>query len=385
MSVDSDEEYQMGKSWISMKGLQQAADIKAVFRPKEEDRPHSPSSLNSSVSTEPAPNLQIHASPSFSGLHEGYMKGVMHRGPVHRRESSATTSRQLTSRFADEAVELRLELSRSQHEISRLNLELVRLQQEHKLELQKVYAHHERKIQKIRQEVEESKETVLRERRLKEDLEEVEREIEAIRNEYEERIETLKVEHELELQMKEEAFEKAIQLEIADTERKFLTQIDNLEKRHKAEMKQSQSPSEAGIDISKFRRVPKNTPVAVPEAPCSPKEQQNPDDRDHLIESQKAQIEELKSQLASALRKKPVEPLRSLRPSPFDTSEDLSASHNLEAELKQLIGQIEYHVSSLHLGEEEGFNATQSLTGTLKTLRGRIEMLSSIGGLHVDQ
>jgi len=39
----------------------------------------------------------------------------------------------------------------------------------------------------------------------------------------------------------------------------------------------------------------------------------------------------------------------------------------------------------MHLGEEEGFVTTQSLTGTLKTLRGRIEMLSSIGALHMDQ
>lgn len=348
MSVDSDEEYQLGKSWISMKGLHQAADIKAVFRSKDEERPQSPSSLNSSISTEPTPNLQIHASPSFSCLHEGYMRGAQHKGPVHRRESSATTSRQLTSRFADETVELRLELSRSQHEISRLNLELVRVQQEHKLELQKVYAHQERKIQKIRQEVEATKESIQGERRLREELETAERELENVRNEYEERIEILRVEHELELQTKEEAWERTIQQELAEVEQRFKAQIEHLEKRHKAEIKQfcslePQSP-ESGpvVDSSKFRRVPRAAPTNAQEsaAPISLSIPSNSTlDRDKVIEAQATQIEQLKAQLATALRKKPAE--RSLRPSPFDTSEDLSASQNLEAELKQLIGQIE--------------------------------------------
>ena len=346
MSIDSDEEYQLGKSWISMKGLHQAADIKAVFRAKEEERPLSPSSLNSSISTEPTPNLQIHASPSFSCLHEGYMKGAQHKGPVHRRESSATTSRQLTSRFADEAVELRLELSRSQHEINRLNLELVRVHQEHKLELQKVYAHQERKIQKIRQEVEATKESIQGERRLREELAAAERELESVRNEYEERIEIVRVEHELELQAKEEDWERSMQQELAEAEQRFKGQIDHLEKRHKAEIKQfcslePQSP-EPGIvvDSSKFRRVPKVAPSSTQESrvPTSLSIPPN-SDREKLIEAQATQIEQLKAQLASALRKKPIE--RSLRPSPFDTSEDLSASQNLEAELKQLIGQIE--------------------------------------------
>lgn len=348
MSVDSDEEYQLGKSWISMKGLHQAADIKAVFKAKEEERPASPSSLNSSISTEPTPNLQIHASPSFSCLHEGYMKNAQHRGPVHRRESSATTSRQLTSRFADEAVELRLEISRSQHEINRLNLELVRIQQEHKLELQKVYAHQERKIQKIRQEVEASKEILQREKRLREELAATEKELEAIRNEYEEKIEILNVEHELELQAKEEAYEQGIQQEVAEIERRYKAQIEHMEKRHKEEIKQfcnaeQQSPvGQLVLDTSKFRRVPRASPEHTHESliPSSPKLPLTPrSDREKMIEAQAAQIEQLKAQLASALRKKPNE--RSIRPSPFETSEDLSASQNLEAELKQLIGQIE--------------------------------------------
>lgn len=326
MSLDSDEEYQ--QSWMSVKGLQQAADMRAVFRFREEARPGSPSSLNSSVSTETTPNQEIHASPSFSGMREGRAEDIhQHRGSVH----------QLTSRFTHELVELRLELTRAQHEITRLNLEIARIQREQKLELQQIFAHQERKIKKIRLEAEIESGSEREERKLRQELAAVRKQLENERNEYEERLETMRMEQELELQANEEACERGLQQEIAAVEEQYKAQIDQIGLRHKAEIRQFCSGER---EISRFRRVPKELIEERP-LPSSPKASHSFEARETLIEAQITQIESLKSQLAAALRKQPIDTLRSSVPCQIETNGDLSTSQNLEAELKQLINQIE--------------------------------------------
>jgi hypothetical protein len=255
-------------------------------------------------------------------MREGRAEDIhQHRGSVHK----------LTSRFTHELVELRLELTRAQHEITRLNLEIARIQREQKLELQQIFAHQERKIRKIRLEAEIESGSEREERKLRQELAAVRKQLENERNEYEERLETMRIEQELELQAREEAFERGLQQEIAVVEEQYKAQIDQIGLRHKAEIRQFCSGER---EISRFRRVPKELIEERP-LPSSPKASHK------LIEAQITQIESLKAQLAAALRKQPIDTLRSSVPCQIETNEDLSTSQNLEAELKQLISQIE--------------------------------------------
>ena len=70
---DSDEEVDVGKSWISMKSLRQAADIKVPFKKQKIRRNSSQlTSPNSSITMEWKPNTYINQSISFSFIHENY-------------------------------------------------------------------------------------------------------------------------------------------------------------------------------------------------------------------------------------------------------------------------------------------------------------------------
>ena len=327
MSLDSDEDCQ--QSWMSVKGLRQAADMRAVFRLREDSRPGSPSSLNSSVSTETTPNQEIHASPSFSGMREGHSEDIQQpRGSVHK----------LTSRFTHELVELRLELTRAQLEISRLNLEIARIQREQKLEFQRIFAHQERKIRKIRLQAEMESGNEVEERKLRQELAAVRKQLETERNEYEERLETVRMQQEIELQAKEEACERGLQQEIAAVEEQYKAKIEQIGLRHKAEIRQFCSGER---EISRFRKVPTEHIEERPSSPSFPGPSQGFEAREQLIEAQISQIESLKAQLAAALRKRPIDTLRATVPCQIETSGDLSTSQSLETELKQLISQIE--------------------------------------------
>jgi hypothetical protein len=72
--VDSEDEVDVGSSWISMKSLREAVNIKNSY--KMTPSPHSSSSAspshNSSITMEWKPNTFINQSVSFSFVHENY-------------------------------------------------------------------------------------------------------------------------------------------------------------------------------------------------------------------------------------------------------------------------------------------------------------------------
>ena len=221
--VDSDEEYQAGRSWLSLKGLQQAADLKAVF--KLETSP--PASLNSSISTEQSANADIRASPFFSGL-----------GKRTKQRRDSSVSRQQTQRRGEGSSELSVELSKAQHEVSRLNCEVIRLRQEQKLQLQEVSSAYEGCVQRLKGEVEALT------KRLKEANDRKGEEVRNVRAEYERRIEALKAEHAKENKKAMEMMENLHTSALKDLEHRYLAKSPVL-------------PSLENVDITRFRRVPK--------------------------------------------------------------------------------------------------------------------------------
>lgn len=290
--VDSDEEYQAGRSWLSLKGLQQAADLKSVF--KLESSP--PASLNSSISTEQPANADIRASPFFSGLG---------KSTKQRRDSSI--SRQQTQRRGEGSSELAVELSKAQHEVSRLNCEVIRLRQEQKLQLQEVGSACEDRVQRLKGEVE----TLTK--RLKEANDRRGEEVRSVRAEYERRIENMKAEHAKENQKAMEIMENLHKSALKDLENRYLA-------------KSPAVPSLENVDISRFRRVPKqNSGKSDLSKAVAKAETPKCEGRDTLEADQTA---DLKVRISSIPRQWQLE-----------GGED--QENVLEGELKQLIQRIE--------------------------------------------
>src|SRR5574343_579284 len=71
LSFDEDSDSEDGKSWISMKSLKEAADIKTLYR-KPSQKLCSSQSPNTSVTMECLPHTTTNQSISFSYLHEQY-------------------------------------------------------------------------------------------------------------------------------------------------------------------------------------------------------------------------------------------------------------------------------------------------------------------------
>lgn len=369
MSSDSDDD--VGQTWISVRSLKQAADIKTVYRAHLEDS--SPqSSLNSSITVESAPNPVINVSPSFSNLHESYMNlrdehTEARRVPSHSRDSSASTNRMATRRAQEEVLELQQEVLAARREVQRLRSELSSRDQQHALQLQMIQAHHERKMQRSRHDIEE----LLRQQpkkhlestisQLKSDHES---QIRHLYDKFDEQIDQLKVEHELELQNKEEEYVKSIeelkeklQIEAQDRENDLMErqkkQLEKLEKRYKLELEKCVNKTSKINEGSRFRRVPKLEIVTdfssseeadgrKLEAEIAVLRRKN-EEQELIIKGQEAALEELKTTLATAFRRKSPEPksIHVSRIGMLDISDELGNSQGLESELKQIISQIE--------------------------------------------
>jgi hypothetical protein len=290
--VDSDEEYQAGRSWLSLKGLQQAADLKSVF--KLESSPSA--SLNSSISTEQPANADIRSSPFFIGLG---------KSTKQRRDSSI--SRQQTQRRGEGSSELAVELSKAQHEVSRLNCEVIRLRQDQKLQLQEVSSACEDRVQRLKGEVE------MLTKRLKEANDRRGEEVRTVRAEYERRIENMKVEHAKENQKAVEIMENLHKSALKDLENRYLAKSPAI-------------PSLENVDISRFRRVPKqNSGKSDLSKAVSKADTPKFEGRDTLEADQTAN---LKVRISSIPRQWQLE-----------AGED--QENGLEGELKQLIQRIE--------------------------------------------
>ncbi len=404
MSADSDDD-EVGQTWISVRSLKQAADIKTVYRSHNEDTTSPHSSLNSSVTAESAPNPVINVSPSFSNLHESYMNlrdehTQARRMVSHSRDSSASTNRMVTRRAQEEVLELQQELLTAHRESDRLRAELAARDQQHSLQLQMIQAHHERKMQRSRHDLDElvrQQPKNLLEKTVNQLKSEHAADIDKLCSRFEEQIEQLKLEHELELQSKEEEYVKSIeevreklQQDAEDRETDLIQlheiQLEKLEKRHKLEIQQL-SKTGRSTEVTRFRRVPKLEIVTD----FSPSEGHDVDrleaevaalrrkteEQELIIKGQEAALEDLKATLSSAFRRKSPEPksIHVSRIGLLDASDDLGNSQGLESELKQIISQIEYFSSSVHL-DEEHLNSTQSFSDTLKNLKGRIEGIS---------
>jgi len=404
MSSDSDDD-EVGQTWISVRSLKHAADIKTVYRSHNEDITSPHSSLNSSVTAESAPNPVINVSPSFSHLHESYMNlrdehTESRRVVSHSRDSSASTNRMVTRRAQEEVLELQHELLTAHRENDHLRTELAARDQQHALQLQMIQAHHERKMQRSRHDFEELMRQQPKqqfESTMKQLKSEQVAEINQLCNQFEEQIDQLKVEHELELQGKEEDYIKSLeelreklQQEAEDRESELIQlheiQLEKVEKRHKLEIAQL-TKSGRSSEVTRFRRVPKleivtdfspseGREVQTLEAEIAALRRKN-EEQEMVIKGQEAALEDLKATLSSAFRKKSPEPksIHVSRIGLLDVSDDLGNSQGLESELKQIISQIEYLPDSVHL-DEEHLNSTQSFSDTLKNLKGRIEGIS---------
>lgn len=185
--------------------------VLTVFKQKENSPPNS---LNSSISVEHAINGDIRTAPMFSGFSQNCRKD---------RHLSANT-RQKTARLGEENSELKLELNQAKHEIGRLNLEIMRLKQEHKLHLVEITSEFERKMHQMQVEMD---------RLVKENKHKIRK----MQDEYEDRIEGLQVEGELELNSQLDALEKQHQSDINTLQHRYYPEVENL-------------------DVSRFRRRP---------------------------------------------------------------------------------------------------------------------------------
>lgn len=287
------------RTGLNLKALQITTDC-GTGRKTQESSP--PASLNSSISVEQPANGEIRASPCFAGWG---------RSAKQRRDLSV--SRLPTQRMGEESSELRVALSKAEHEISRLNCEIARLHQEQKLQLQEVNSAHEISTQRLKREVE------MLEKRVKEGDWRRGEEVGRINAECERRIESLKAEYEEERREIAKNREKALKFPQKDGENRYIAR--NCE--------ETALPSLENVDISRFRRVTKpnfcQSDLSKTDFSAKQVEIAKIEERDTLEADQTADWR---------LRITPLQAKTEL-----EGSNDQSTS--LETELKQLIQRIE--------------------------------------------
>ena len=295
--VDWNSQRQTGRSWLNLKELQ-AGDWRSGLKARESSPP---ASLNSSISVEQPANGDIRATPCFAGLG---------RSTQQRRDLSV--SRLPTQRMGEESSELRVALSKAEHEISRLNCEMTRLRQEQKLQLQEVNSAHEISTQRLKSEVE------TLEKKVKEENMRRREEVCKVTGEFERKIESLKAEYEEEL--------REIAKNSGKTQKSSRKYLEN--RYIGKDSEQTTLPSIENVDISRFRRVPKaNSCQSAPlkaDYSVEKAEIAKSEERDTLEADQTA---DWKAQIAVCQAKTELE-----------GSNDQSS---LETELKQLIQRIE--------------------------------------------
>lgn len=349
LSFDSDSDSEDGKSWISLKSLKEAADIKTLYR-KPGHIKVGAQSPNTSVTMECLPHTTTNQSISFSYLHEqyrtsaeDYFQGVelpsikldtsfgeepapslQREFDILKSENSIHRSRRKanepTARMREELAELRTQLQLAHTEIDRLRKEMGKRQQAFAIQLQELQEHHEKKQQKIRSELQllgGVDMTGIRENQR--------REIESLKNWYEEKMEDMRVEHELELQAKEEECEETLEnLRTAAGEQK-----------HFYEAMLEECKLQASSDL-----------------------QQTIQEQSAVIAEQARTITELRH--LSSLRK-------SRSPLLSSNKENLS----FDSELRGLIKQINSHLDCAELGGSD-----KSLSSSLADLRNRMSVLA---------
>ena len=347
LSFDSDSDSEDGKSWISLKSLKEAADIKTLYRKPGHSKVGA-QSPNTSVTMECLPHTTTNQSISFSYLHEqyrtsaeDYFQGVelpsikldtsfgeepapslQREFDILKSENSIHRSRRKannepTARMREELAELRAQLQLAQQEIDRLRKEMGKRQQAYAIQLQELQEHHEKKQQKIRSELQllGGVDTTAMQRR----------EIESLKNWYEEKMEDMRVEHELELQAKEEQCEETLEnLRTAADEQKHFY--------------------ETMLEHCKLQ--------------ASPDLQQTITEQAAIISEQARTITELRH--LSSLRK-------SRSPLHSSNKENLS----FDSELRGMIKQINSHLDCAELGGSD-----KSLSSSLADLRNRMSVLT---------
>lgn len=351
LSFDSDSDSEDGKSWISLKSLKEAADIKTLYR-KPGHSKLGAQSPNTSVTMECLPHTTTNQSISFSYLHEqyrtsaeDYFQGVevpsikldtsfgeepapslqrefdilKSENSIHRSRSRRKAN-EPTARMREELTEVRAQLQLAQQEIDRLRKEMGKRQQSFAIQLQELQEHHEKKQQKIRSELQLVGGVDLAGIREGHRLE-----VESLKNWYEEKMQDMKVEHELELQAKEELCEQTLEnlRTAADEQHQFYETL-------LSECKQKVA--------SEFQQTIQEQSV--------------------IITEQARTITELRQH--STLHK-PRSPLQS------SGKENLS----LDSELRTLIKQINSHLDCAELGGSD-----KSLSSSLADLRSRVSVLA---------
>lgn len=348
--VDSEEDSDAGQSWISVKSLKEAAELRTVFkkqsRKSSKNSSTSPSpSHNSSITMEWKPNTFINQSASFCYIHENYRHEpdiytpssksmIPHSEPTLLQTQLYQTEQRYRKLYAQYERDVRLlneqlvdannELAIAHQEISKAALEKARIQQEYALRLQNMQAHHERKMQRSKQDLD----ILLSEINEKAAMdltskiqEEHRQEIHKLRDEYEEKIEQLKTEHEIELQEKEEDFEKAI-AELQDklshkgefSKFKYDEVVKEIEKKLRQEYelvynntKEPVKSSTLALDPSRFRKVKDTSPIfPIPEDSNSSDLELKSKilEQQKIIDQQEKTIQSLTSQLQDTYRKK---------------------------------------------------------------------------------
>lgn len=248
MSAESEDEGD-SETWISVRSLKEAANIKTVYRFHTEE---ALSSLNCSATAESVPNLPINVSPSFSSLHEFYLPHPP-KTPVHSRSSS----QMLTRRAQEEALELQTDLLQTKRELELLREQLAACEQHHANQLQSIQAHHERKMQRYRQDLQE----LIRQIPQKQPKNHIsalktahEAEIRQIKCKFMEKIEVLQVKMEEKLKKQEENFEEKLENVRKEAENRGKM----LEKRYKSEISQL-TRSEKSLEITNLPDVKINS------------------------------------------------------------------------------------------------------------------------------
>lgn len=341
MSSDSEDEGD-SQTWISVRSLKQAANIKTVYRShNEEGSPHS--SLNCSVTAESVPNLVINVSPSFSTLHESYLdlRTAHTKAPVqsHSRYSSSSTNQMLTRRAQEEALELHTELFNTKRELELVRAELSACEQHHSNQLQAIQAHHERKMQRHRQDLDELMRQIPK-RQIETNILELrtahEAEIKQIRRKFMEKIEILQVKQEEKLKKQEENFEEKLERireemrKEAEIREKDLIesqekQLKRLEKRYKSEIQQFERP-EKSLEITNLQglKIISDFSLAIP---------QNPSKITNLEEILKAKTADLEALQPAKGKSSPI--------SCVFGSEEMGKGEMWKRELGQVLCQIE--------------------------------------------
>ena len=171
---DSDDELDVGSSWISMKSLREAANVKYSFKKQPESIKSSSSaspSPNSSITMEWKPNTFINQSVSFSFVHENYRNGqeqydtmidsddneeanvgIREKRMKKLIQSHEFTINNLEERYDNDVAVLKRKLltanrnlASAHEEIARINTENAKLQLEFASRLENIQAHHQRK------------------------------------------------------------------------------------------------------------------------------------------------------------------------------------------------------------------------------------------------